>query len=363
MSLKFIDISSHNTVAEAGRADVDGVIVKTTQGTNYVNPRADQQYQLAKKSGKLLGIYHYAGGGDPVAEANYFYANSKNYFHEAVPALDWESYQNASWGQSGWGEKFVNRIHELTGVWCLLYTGLEGIRHNQSLVTKSGLWFAGYPDNRASWSLPTFNYSIAPWKTYTLWQFTSSGGVLDRNTAAVDAKGWKSIANPTGASTPKTVVSTPKPAIYSIAGKSLEQMANDVIAGKVGSGNDRVTILGKYYTGVQAIINYKLKSGSLALTNSVLKSEVLQGDYGAGDTRKKLLGSFYTSVQALINGVTRTVKKGSKVTVTKAVAYKTNTKLSVSGTYDVIELQGNRAVIGKGKAVTAAIDVRNLKLV
>ena len=49
--------------------------------------------------GKLLGIYHYAGGGDPVAEADYFYTQTKNYVGEAVPALDWEEYKNPKFGK------------------------------------------------------------------------------------------------------------------------------------------------------------------------------------------------------------------------------------------------------------------------
>lgn len=206
MSLKFIDVYSGSGVSLAGRDDVDGVIVKATQGTTYTSPIADQQYQLAKGKGKLLGFYHYAGGGDPVAEADFFYNNAKNYFHEAVPCLDWESYQNSAWNQSGWCEKFVDRIHDLTGVWCLLYTGLEGIQANKSLASKCGLWFAGYPNNRSSWNAPAFSYNIAPWTTYTLWQFTSSAGTLDREISAVDAAGWKKIANPDGKSvTPQPV--------------------------------------------------------------------------------------------------------------------------------------------------------------
>lgn len=200
MSLKFIDVYSGSGVALAGRDDVDGVIVKATQGTTYVNPIGDQQYQLAKSKGKLLGFYHYAGGGDPIAEADFFYKNTKNYFGEAVPCLDWESNQNSAWNQLGWCEKFVDRIHDLTGVWCLLYTGVEGIQANKSLATKCGLWLANYPDNRSSWDVPTFNVDVSPWKAYTLWQFTSSAGTLDREIAAVDVAGWKQIANPDGKS-------------------------------------------------------------------------------------------------------------------------------------------------------------------
>lgn len=57
-----------------------------------------------------------------------------------------------------------------------------------------------------------------------------------------------------------------------------------------------------------------------------------------------------------------TIKVGSKVKVTNPVDYN-GTKIYVSGTYDVIEVSGNRVVIGKGKTVTAAMHKNNLKLV
>lgn len=303
MSLKFIDIFSGSGTEIAGRSDVDGVIIKATQGTTYVNPFCNAQYALAKQKGKLLGLYHYAGGGDPVAEANYFIANIKNYVGEAVLALDWESYQNSAWGTIGWGEKFVNRVHDLTGVWPLLYTGVEGIKHNKTLATKCGLWFAGYPDNRDSWTVPTFSYNISPWSTYTLWQFSSSNGKLDRNLAAVDANGWRKVANPSGTATPSKPVVKPtssSPA-YNTAGKTLESMVNDVMAGKVGSGATRTKLLGKYATAVQALVNYKMKAVSAASLNNTLAAEVKKGVLGAGDVRKKLLGSYYSGVQAVIN--------------------------------------------------------------
>lgn len=362
MVLKFIDISSHQSVAQAGMAGIDGVIVKATQGTGYVNPRADQQYQTAKKKGRLLGFYHYAAGGDPVAEANYFYNNTKNYFGEAVPAVDWESMQNAAWGNTTWVRKFVDRIHALTGVWPLIYVQQSAISQVSNCAKDCGLWVAGYPSGGPTdWPAPKFIYAITPWKSYTLWQFTSANGLLDKNVAAVDKTGWGKIANPSGGTVAKPTPKPSKPAGYSTSGKSIVTMAYDVIAGKVGTGQTRISKLGKYYTAVQAVVNDKLKSSSRALTNSILAAEVKKGILGNGNARKNLLGSYYGGVQAVINGGAATIKKGSKVTVAKAVDY-TGTPLAVSGTYTVMQLTGNRAVIGRGGVVTAAINKANLKL-
>lgn len=56
------------------------------------------------------------------------------------------------------------------------------------------------------------------------------------------------------------------------------------------------------------------------------------------------------------------IKVGSKVKVTNPYDEK-GRRLYVSGTYNVIEVSGDRVVIGKGKTVTAAIHIDNLKLV
>ena len=296
MSLKAIDISDFQTVEIAGNTDADAVIVKATQGTNYMNPKADTQYQLAKSKGKLLGFYHYAGGGDATAEANYFYAQTKNYFREAIPILDWEKGQNAAWGNGAWALTFINRIKALTGVTPLIYTGSDGVAQTgKYLANIAGLWFAGYPDLRSSWSAPDFIYSTGAWKSLTGWQFTDSNGTLDRSIFYLDAATWKKIANPSGASTPA------KSAAWSPAGKSLEQMATDVLAKKVGSGADRTTKLGNYNTAVQAIVNERLKAITGTQSHDILAAEVKAGHLGDGDTRKMLLGTYYNAIQDIVN--------------------------------------------------------------
>lgn len=113
--------------------------------------------------------------------------------------------------------------------------------------------------------------------------------------------------------------------------------------------------------------------------NEIAK-EVIAGQWGNGQDRKNRLeaaGYNYNEVQAEVNRIvnggntpapapTNTdIRKGDRVKVTKAVDYN-GTKLSSSvlnNTYDVIEVSGNRVVIGKGKAVTAAMNKANLKKV
>ena len=114
--MNVIDVASYQSVAQAGQYNAQGVIVKATQGTGYVNPRCNGQYAQAKKKGRSLGLYHYAGGGNPVSEANYFIKNIKNYVGEAMLVLDWERGQNSAYGNGKWAQRFVDQVHKLTGV-------------------------------------------------------------------------------------------------------------------------------------------------------------------------------------------------------------------------------------------------------
>lgn len=101
---------------------------------------------------------------------------------------------------------------------------------------------------------------------------------------------------------------TPAPAPST--GKSLDEIANEVIAGKWGNGDDRRNRLqsaGYNYNEVQALVNQKLGiGGSAPATKSLdtIANEVIAGQWGNGDDRRNRLqsaGYDYNAVQALVN--------------------------------------------------------------
>lgn len=298
--LKIIDISSHQTVQQAGMDGIDGVIVKVSQGTGYVNEKADAQYQLAKSKGRLLGIFHYAGGKDPKAEAEYFVNHAKGYFKEAIPFLDWEQYQNSAWGNTNWAKAFVERVKELTGVTCGIYVQASSINQVANCASMSALWVAGYPHEDLDWSTAgDMPYNISPWEAYTIWQFT--GSPLDKNWGNLTAEAWKKIANPTGAAVEPTPTPETPSTTYDINALSIEQMATDVIAGKLGDGDTRKAKLQQYWTGVMAVVNQRLGviNGDQAV--DILVAETKAGVMGNDAFRKTKLGSYWSPVQAKIN--------------------------------------------------------------
>ena len=75
MALNGIDISSWQSGINLAVVPCDFVVIKATEGTNYVNPDYERAYNQAKASGKCLGVYHYANGGNIQAEADYFLSN------------------------------------------------------------------------------------------------------------------------------------------------------------------------------------------------------------------------------------------------------------------------------------------------
>lgn len=301
MTLKVVDVASYQSVTASTDVGAEGIIVKATQGTGYVNPLCDQQYQHAKKHGLKLGVYHYAGGGNPVAEADYFLRNIQGYIHEAILVLDWEKNQNAQYTNPNWARQFVNRVHEKTGVWCLIYGNSTDIQYCASCKDVCGLWFAGYPDLRESWNPPSFPYSTKPWASMVGWQFTTSNSKLDRNIFYLTKEQWDKYANPKKSPTVTTTTKKPVAPPAYVLPNTLEGMAGDIQAGKLGNGDARRNKLGKYFNGAQAIVNERTKAITASQCHNLLAQETRKGVYGNGDERKRWLGNYYNVVQQIIN--------------------------------------------------------------
>ena len=281
--LRGIDISKWQSVGTGDQA-VDFVICKATEGVKYVDPNCDKHYQRAKAQGKLLGVYHFArpDKNGPEAEAEFFVKNIKGYIREALLALDYEMEPYSD----DWAYRFCAKVHELTGVWPVVYMSASKVNgYNWSKTAKEcGLWIAGYPSkynvkNPPEPGVKDMPYKTGAWKTWAIWQYTSSAGKLDRDIAYMDAAAWKKYANPGSAVTPEpTPAPAPAPAP---AKKTNEQIADEVIAGKWGNGQDRINRLqaaGYNYQEVQAIVNKKLGvKPSNAISYAVRRGDTLSG--------------------------------------------------------------------------------------
>lgn len=84
--------------------------------------------------------------------------------------------------------------------------------------------------------------------------------------------------------------------------KSTEELAQEVIAGKYGNGEDRKNALGDRYAEVQARVNEILAPApkpSVDILDLVRKT--IRGDFGNGEDRRNALGSNYDEVQRQVN--------------------------------------------------------------
>ena len=93
-------------------------------------------------------------------------------------------------------------------------------------------------------------------------------------------------------------------------GGTVSELARRVIAGEFGNGDARRAALGSRYSEVQAEVNRILAGGSssapaqpAAPDIEALAQAVIRGDYGNGDDRRAALVSTYDAVQARVNEI------------------------------------------------------------
>lgn len=194
-----IDISKWNPI-DLSKVPCDFVIVKATQGTSYVSSRYKEQITQAKNLGKLLGIYHYAGGGGAIAEAEHFLNVVKDYIGKAILVLDWEGDQNPNFGSPEYAMAWLKYVKEKTGITPFIYMSKSVCRQYAKQWDSSyPLWCAQYKN------LSPTGYQENPWtdsKGFGAWdsceilQYSSKGqlpgfsGYLDLDKSYIDKSEW-----------------------------------------------------------------------------------------------------------------------------------------------------------------------------
>lgn len=302
MTMNGIDISNWQAGINLSNIAFDFLIARATEGIGCVDKYCDGYIQQAIKLGKPFGFYHFARPtNDPIREAEFFYNNCRGYFGKGIPILDWESGNTSS---VTWAKRWLDRVYQLSGVKPVIYMSESVVNaNNWSAVAAAdyGLWVAKYRDNN-----PDYNYNMANagsrphvkwWKFYCMWQWTSSGrlngynGNLDCDVFYGDRSTWDAyVGKSTSATKPQ-----PKPVT-----KTVDQLADEVIAGQWGNGSDRkkrLTAAGYDYNAVQQMVNRKMAA----------KKQVVHVYYVVkrGDTLSGIASKYGTTYQRLaqINGI------------------------------------------------------------
>ena len=240
-----IDISNWQCGMNVASVQADFVIVGTTWGTggvsnvclvNGVNTDADRMLNDAYNSGKKIGVYHYARGGNPEEEARFFVNKNRSRVGKAMLILDWEARDNAAWGDVQWPRRWATEVKRLTGVNPVIYTMDSGYWQVSGMPQShnTGLWIAQYASNA-----PT-GYQSVPWRLGTrgeaMRQYTSNGrvggyaGRLDLDIFRGDRVAWDKYANPNGNASPQATKPAPSPTNTA----ATNTCANDCVVVKSG---------------------------------------------------------------------------------------------------------------------------------
>lgn len=267
MALNGFDTASYQAGLNPAKVPCDFVIVKATQGTGYINPDFRRMANAVLAAGKLLGIYHYGAGHNPMSEASFFLEVIKPYIGKAIFALDWERDENPAFGKNDvdWCKKFLDHVKDKTGIKAFVYMSkITGCRaHNWSAVSKDyPLWGAQYASNNLTGyqSHPwTDSSSWGSWPEVTIFQYSSKGRLsgwnanLDLDLAYMDKAEWQAYAKG-------------KPVALKYPELSDNDLAVEVLFCKHGNDEERKKDLGNRFDSVQTEVNRLLNNSALLLT-------------------------------------------------------------------------------------------------
>lgn len=244
--MNLIDISSWQAgidlPAVFAQNPIDGVIVKATQGTGYVNPEYAGWTAWLADHDKPFGFYHYLNGAAAAAEAEHFYQTVRQYIRKGIPVADYEG-EALSRG-TAWLRAFLDRFRELSGVRAMIYCSLSVVQSQDfSELTEHPLWIAQYADMapvRGFLDKPWQQGSVAPFGRYVMHQYTPCGrlngygGDLDLDQFAGSYSYWLELARGDGAD-PAPDPAALKPADPVVVGA--------ILAGGYGNGPERAARL------------------------------------------------------------------------------------------------------------------------
>jgi GH25 family lysozyme M1 (1,4-beta-N-acetylmuramidase) len=208
-----VDVASYQATDMAAyhKAGASFAIVKLTEGTDYVNPKASKQVASSRANHLYTHAYHFARFGSSVSqakkEAAYFIKQAKkeDISQKRMLWLDWESGS----GNVVTGPKADNTAAILafmdaikaTGWRPGLYSGASLMRaaiDTKQVVKKFGtcLWVASYPTMDAV-STANFNY-FPSMDGVAIWQFTSNwhGLGVDGNVAVAEINATEPAPKP-----------------------------------------------------------------------------------------------------------------------------------------------------------------------
>ena len=176
MALNGIDISSYQTGIDIAAVNPDFVIVKVTEGVDYVNPAWKDQIRQAYDQNRPIGVYHYVDGSGAAAEADHFVTEVADWNGHVMWCVDWEAGGNDAWGSTAYLKEFIEAVKARNGgKRIMLYASAAVYPHDVAAACDTGKWIAQYAD------MNPHGWDDAPWTdgtwTTRIHQYTGTGRV------------------------------------------------------------------------------------------------------------------------------------------------------------------------------------------
>lgn len=159
-----IDVSHWQGIIDFSLVKNDGidvVYIKASQGTTFIDPRFEYNYNMAKANGLKVGVYHYVDArsiSDAIAEANFFASVISGKEIDCKLAMDFEQFGNLSRDEINIiALKFLEELQSVTGKETLVYSNTYTARTIfYGEITKYPLWVAHYgvsqPGDNGNWN-------------------------------------------------------------------------------------------------------------------------------------------------------------------------------------------------------------------
>lgn len=309
MAIFGIDISTWQRGYPYDKANSEGVKFAILRA-GYSQTKDNQfetHYANAKRLGWGVGAYWYmyATTVDAAkAEARAFLKAIKGKQFDYPVYLDIEDKTVRATGKTNCNNmiKAFGEIIEGAGYYFGVYTNLDWYRN---VISGTEL------NKKYDWWIACWSTGAPTGVNYGLWQFGGetnyirgnkvAGVVTDQNYAVKDYPSLIKGLGLNGYGNGQAPKPTP--------GKSVDELAREVIQGVWGNGQDRknaLTNAGYDYSAVQARVNEILGTGSKPAkkSNEEIANEVIAGKWGNGQDRKNRLtnaGYDYSAIQAIVN--------------------------------------------------------------
>ncbi len=160
--------------AQVRDSGIEIVYMKASEGTNFVDPYFNQNYENAKANNLKVGFYHYLtarSNEDAIREANFFVSTISGKIPDCRLAMDFESFGNLTPEEiTQIGLTFMRTVENLSGKEMVIYSDTSNASYRfYGELTNYPLWVAQYEVSE-----PTPNGN---WSTWVGWQYTDAGGI------------------------------------------------------------------------------------------------------------------------------------------------------------------------------------------